>query len=112
MTPIRKFSTILTLFLITVLNAGLRLATFGISAVAELLVLCIHCSLVISSLAVNRDVRIKKIFGALTKDTYQDICKYFDIWTVEEQISARKSRFNLRYCASQSAVCQTISKLK
>jgi len=53
-----------------------------------------------------------RIFGALSKDTYQDICKYFGIWTVEEQISARKSKFNLRYCASESAVRQTISKLR
>ena len=53
-----------------------------------------------------------KIFGALSKETYQDICKYFGIWTVEEQISARKSKFNLRYCASESAVCQTLSKLR
>jgi len=53
--------------------------------------------------ALNR--ALFKIFGALSKDTYQDICKYFGIWTVEEQ-----SKFNLRYCASESAVCQTISK--
>jgi len=53
-----------------------------------------------------------KIFGALSKDTYQDIREYFGIWTVEEQISARKRTFNLRHCASESAVCQTISKLR
>ena len=60
--------------------------------------------------ALNR--ALFKIFGALSKDTYQDICKYFGIWTVEEQISARKSKFNFRYCASESTVCQTISKLR
>jgi len=60
--------------------------------------------------ALNR--ALFKIFGALSKDTYQDNCKYFDIWTVEGQISARKSKFNLRYCASESAVCHAISKLK
>ena len=53
-------------------------------------------------LALNRP--LFKIFGALSKDTYQGICKYFGKWTVEEQISARKSKFNLRYCASESAV--------
>jgi len=53
-----------------------------------------------------------KIFGALSKETYQDICKFFGIWTVEEQISARKSKFNLRYGTSESAVCQTLSKLR
>ena len=44
--------------------------------------------------ALNR--ALFKIFGALSKYTYQDICKYFGIWTVEKQISARKSKFNLR----------------
>ena len=53
-----------------------------------------------------------KILGAFSKDTHQDICKYFGIWTVEEQISACKSKFNLRYCSSESAVCQAISKLR
>ena len=38
--------------------------------------------------ALNR--ALIKIFDALSKETYQDICKYFGIWTVEEQISARK----------------------
>ena len=60
--------------------------------------------------ALNR--ALLKIFGAFSKDTYQDICKYFGIWTVEEQICAHKSKYNLRYCASESAVCQTISKLR
>jgi len=49
--------------------------------------------------AVNR--AFFKIFGALSKDTYQDICKYFGMWTVEEQISDLKSKLNLRYCASE-----------
>jgi len=61
--------------------------------------------------ALNRAL-FKILFGALFKDTYRDICKYFGIWTVEEQISARKSKFDLRYCASESAVCQTISKIE
>ena len=43
-----------------------------------------------------------KIFGALCKDTYKDICKYFGIKPMDEQISARQSKFNLRYCASES----------
>jgi len=62
--------------------------------------------------ALNR--ALLKIFGALSKDTYQDICKYFGMWTVEEQISARKSKFNLRYCASESAVCmyEVVLKIK
>jgi len=30
-----------------------------------------------------------KIFGALSKDTYKDICKYFGMRPMDEQISAR-----------------------
>jgi len=30
-----------------------------------------------------------KIFGALSKDTYRDICDYFGISPIEEQISVR-----------------------
>ena len=59
--------------------------------------------------ALNR--ALFKIFDTLCNDTYLDICKYFGMWTVEKQISARKSKFNLRYCASESAVYQTICKL-
>jgi len=45
-----------------------------------------------------------KIFAALSKDTYKDISKYFGIMPMDEQISARQSKFYLRYCASESAV--------
>jgi len=31
-----------------------------------------------------------KIFGALSKDTYRDICNYCGIWPIEVQISARQ----------------------
>ena len=56
---------------------------------------------------VNSEVRHSLQF-ALNTITYQDICKYFGLWTVEEQISARKSKFNLRYGASESTVCKTL----
>jgi len=52
------------------------------------------------------------ILGALSKDTYKDICNYFGIWPMEQQISARQNKFQLRYCASDRAVCCTISKLR
>jgi len=60
--------------------------------------------------ALNR--ALFKIFGALSKDTYKYICKYFSIKPIDEQISARHSKFYLRYCASESAVCHAISKLR
>ena len=59
--------------------------------------------------ALNRAL-FKKIFGALSKDTYKDISN-FGMWPIQEQISARQDKFNLRYCASESAVCRAISKL-
>ena len=60
--------------------------------------------------ALNR--ALYKIFGALSKDTYKDICKYFGIWTIEEQISACQDKLKLRYSASESVVCRAISKLR
>ena len=52
-----------------------------------------------------------KIFGALSKDAYKDICKYFSVMPMDEEISARQSKFYLRYCVSESAVCRAICKL-
>ena len=60
--------------------------------------------------ALNR--ALFKIFRALSKDTYKDICKYFGIRPMDEQTSARQSKFYLRYCATKSAVCRAISKLR
>jgi len=53
-----------------------------------------------------------KIFGALSKDAYRDICGYFGIMPMDEQISARQSKFYLRYYAPESVVCHAIAKLK
>jgi len=60
--------------------------------------------------ALNR--ALFKIFGALSKDTYKDICKYFGTGPMDEQISARQSKFYFRYCATESIVCHAISKLR
>jgi len=60
--------------------------------------------------ALNR--ALFKILGALSTDTYKEIYKYFGIWTIEEQISARQDKFKLRYSASKSVVCRAISKLR
>jgi len=53
-----------------------------------------------------------KIFGALSKDTYKDICKYFGMWPIEEQISVRQEKLKLRYSASENVVCRAVSKLR
>ena len=38
--------------------------------------------------------------------------KYFGITPMDEQISARQSKFYFKYSASESAVCHAISKLR
>jgi len=53
-----------------------------------------------------------KIFAALPKDTYGDVCKYFGVGPIEELISVRQSKFILRYCASEGDVSRAISKLR
>jgi len=53
-----------------------------------------------------------KIFGALSKDTHRDIHNYFVIWSIKEQISARRSKFASKYCASESDVCRAIANLR
>jgi len=65
---------------------------------------------VVSESPLNR--ALFKIFGALSKDTYKNTCKYFGIMPMDDQISARQSKFYLKYCASKSAVCHAISKLR
>ena len=54
--------------------------------------------------ALNR--ALFRIFSALSKDTYKDIhvCKLFGMGPIDEQISARQSKYYLRYCATESAV--------
>jgi len=66
------------------------------------------------SLQFALNIALLKIFGAQSKDTYKDInlCNYFDIMPMDEQISARRSKFYLRHCASESAVCHAVSKLR
>ena len=51
-----------------------------------------------------------KIFGALPKDTYRDICKYFGVDPIEGLITVHQSKFILRYRASEGDVYRAISK--
>jgi len=52
--------------------------------------------------ALNR--ALFKISGPFSKDTYIDICNYFGIWPMEQQISDRQNKFHLNYCASDIAL--------
>ena len=59
-------------------------------------VLCLRESTA-KSKRTNTSMKTKfKIFGALSKDTFNDIYKYFGIWTIEEQIFARRDKLKLR----------------
>ena len=53
-----------------------------------------------------------KIFGALSNDTYRNICNYFGIFSIEEQIFARQGKFTSRYCAAESDVCRAIGHFR
>ena len=53
-----------------------------------------------------------KIFGALSNDTYRNICNYFVMCSIEEQIFAGQGKFTSRYCASESDVCRAIGHLR
>jgi len=41
-----------------------------------------------------------KIFGAMSKDTYSEVSKYFGIDPLEEVIDVRRNKFLKRYCAT------------
>jgi len=41
-----------------------------------------------------------KIFGAMSKDTYSEVSKYFGIDPLEEVIGVRRNKFLKRYCAT------------
>jgi len=50
-----------------------------------------------------------KIFGAMSKDSYNEICKYFGIDKVEESISHRREKFVKRYSGYSNSLCHSIS---
>ena len=49
-----------------------------------------------------------KIFGAMSKDSYGEICKYFGIDKVEESISHRQENFVKRYSGYSNSLCHSI----
>ena len=50
-----------------------------------------------------------KIFGAMSKDSYGEICKYCGIDKVEESISHRQEKFVKRYSGYSNSLCHSIS---
>ena len=50
-----------------------------------------------------------KIFGAMSKDTYSEVSKYFGIEPLEEVIGVRRDKFLKRYCATDSYLCRLIN---
>jgi len=69
-------------------------------------------TMIVNQRCAEKNRALLKIFAALSKDTYKDICIYFGIRPMDEQISARQSKFYLRYCATESAVCHAVSNLR
>ena len=56
---------------------------------------------------------IKYLVPCLKTYTYRETSVTTSAFGLQEQISARRDKFNLRYCASESAVClHAISKLR
>jgi len=50
-----------------------------------------------------------KIFGAMSKDSYSEICKYFGIDKVEESIDHRQEKKFKRYSGYSNSLCHSIS---
>jgi len=48
-----------------------------------------------------------KIFGAMSKEMFREISKYFGINPLEEVISARRNKFLKRYCALDNLIMPT-----
>ena len=48
-----------------------------------------------------------KIFGAISRDSYGEICKYFGIDKVEESIRHRQEKFVKRYSGYSNSLCQS-----
>ena len=52
-----------------------------------------------------------KIFGAMSKDTYSEVSKYFGIEPLEEVIGVRRDKFLKRYCATNNYLCRLINDI-
>jgi len=50
-----------------------------------------------------------KIFGAMSKDTYSEVSKYFGTDPLEEVIGVRRDKFSKRYCATDNYLCRLIN---
>ena len=49
-----------------------------------------------------------KIFGAMSKDFYGEICKYFGIDKAEESIRHRQEKIVKRYSGYSNSLCHSI----
>jgi len=49
-----------------------------------------------------------KIFGAMSKDSYGEICKYFGIDKVEKSIRHRQKKIVERYSGYSNSLCHSI----
>jgi len=51
------------------------------------------------------------ILGAVNKDIYIDICKYFNVDSIDWLLIVRLCKFILRYCAPEGDVCRVKSEM-
>ena len=51
-----------------------------------------------------------KLFGAMSSDTFNIICNFFSLKSIEELICAPQNRFVARYIASENCLCRLISR--
>jgi len=61
-----------------------------------------HCSLGY----INK--MVYKIFGAMSKGLYSEICVHFGIDSVENLVANRRSRFIKRYVKTDNYLCQML----
>ena len=49
-----------------------------------------------------------KVFGAMSKDKYSEVSKYFGVEPVEEVIGVRRDKLLKRSCATDNYLCRLI----
>ena len=54
---------------------------------------------------------VSKIFGAMSKDSYSEVSKYFGTEPLEEVIGVRRDKVLKRYCATDNYLCRLIYRL-
>jgi len=62
----------------------------------------------IHSLQFTMNKILFKIYGALSKDSFNDICDNFGIGIVKNMVASRRDKFVKRYSVSENYLCKLI----